>query len=87
MPVAAPAPRPSSPALTFIPPSCLPHTPGPQVASAQQAAPAGAVDKKDNDPFYGKCNARKWGQSKKIPLTKNTEFCCAHWSFDKRKSQ
>jgi hypothetical protein len=58
-----------------------------QAASAQDATDPAAGDKRDKDPFFGKCTARKWGQSKKIPLTKNTDFCCAHWSFDKRKSQ
>jgi hypothetical protein len=69
---------PPAPALAPLPP---------QAASAQGATAPAAGDKRDKDPFFGKCTARKWGQSKKIPLSKNTDFCCAHWSFDKRKSQ
>ena len=49
--------------------------------------PSDVLAKRDPDPFYAKCNTRKWGQSKKVPLASNTEFCCSHWAFDKRKSQ
>jgi hypothetical protein len=66
----------------------LTNSPAHQAAAADGTPPPDdPAAKKDPDQFYSTCNARKWGQRKKIPLSSNTEFCCAHWAFDKRKSQ
>jgi hypothetical protein len=62
--------------------------PAPQAAAqASMAAAVAPTARRAADPFVATCNTRKWGQSKKLPFNQRTEFCCAHWGFDKRKSQ
>lgn len=56
-------------------------------AQASMAAAVAPTARRAADPFVATCNTRKWGQSKKLPFNQRTEFCCAHWGFDKRKSQ
>jgi hypothetical protein len=76
------APPCAHPSITPNPdPPASPWTLPTQAASAQRAAPAPApapADKRDPDPYYGKCNARKYAVGKKNKLDTHTEFCwCA----------